>query len=141
MDSERLFAVMTTTRNEIIVEGSQDGVSWRAYPFRYKPGDPRAAPRFAPMHLPRLDWQMWFFSLAEDCESEPAYLAFASRLLEGSPAVLGLLARDPFEGHPPRYVRSRFVDYRFTTRAERAATGDYWVTEPIGDYCFVLARR
>ena len=38
-----LFAVMTTERNEIIIEGSDDGVEWREYAFRYKPGNYRAA--------------------------------------------------------------------------------------------------
>ena len=33
-----LFAVMTTRRPEIIVEGSYDGVIWKAYEFTYKPG-------------------------------------------------------------------------------------------------------
>ena len=33
-----LFAVMTTTRPEIVFEGSEDGVSWRMDQFRYKPG-------------------------------------------------------------------------------------------------------
>jgi lipase maturation factor 1 len=33
-----LFSVMTTTRNEIIVEGSDDGEQWREYEFRYRPG-------------------------------------------------------------------------------------------------------
>ena len=44
VNSYGLFAVMTTTRQEIVVEGSADGVSWQAYEFRYKPGDPFRAP-------------------------------------------------------------------------------------------------
>ena len=39
-----LFAVMTTTRPEIIVEGSEDGQEWRPYEFRFKPGDLRRRP-------------------------------------------------------------------------------------------------
>ncbi len=35
-----LFSVMTTERDEIIVEGSDDGQQWREYEFREdKPGD------------------------------------------------------------------------------------------------------
>jgi hypothetical protein len=34
-----LFAVMTTERDEIIIEGSADGADWREYEFRFKPGD------------------------------------------------------------------------------------------------------
>jgi len=92
------------------------------------------------MHLPRLDWQMWFFALSEDCGEEPAFIAFAARLLDGSPAVSNLLAHDPFAGRKPRYIRSRSEMYRFTTGAERAATGAYWTHEPTSDYCPVLGE-
>jgi predicted DCC family thiol-disulfide oxidoreductase YuxK len=34
-----LFAVMTTSRLEIVVEGSNDGTTWLPYEFKYKPGD------------------------------------------------------------------------------------------------------
>src|SRR5207253_1110375 len=34
-----LFAVMTMTRPEIIVQGSKDGTTWLDYEFKYKPGD------------------------------------------------------------------------------------------------------
>src|SRR5262249_32956627 len=34
-----LFAVMTTDRPEIIVEGSDDGSTWKAYEFKWKAGD------------------------------------------------------------------------------------------------------
>ena len=59
-NSYGLFAVMTTERPEITVEGSDDGETWRPYRFRWKPGELDRRPRFAPLHLPRLDWQMWF---------------------------------------------------------------------------------
>jgi hypothetical protein len=58
-----LFAVMTTERPEIILEGSDDGRSWKPYEFRYKPGDPSRRPRFVAPLEPRLDWQMWFAAL------------------------------------------------------------------------------
>ena len=41
-----LFAVMTTERHEIIVEGSNDGVNWLPYEFKYKPGDVNRRPAF-----------------------------------------------------------------------------------------------
>src|SRR5207247_2542526 len=34
-----LFAVMTTSRPEIILEASNDAVTWLPYEFKYKPGD------------------------------------------------------------------------------------------------------
>ena len=39
-----LFSVMTKERREIIVQGSDDGMTWKSYVFRFKPGDPRRAP-------------------------------------------------------------------------------------------------
>jgi predicted DCC family thiol-disulfide oxidoreductase YuxK len=137
-----LFAVMTTTRREISVEGSDDGVIWRAYRFRWKPGDDLAAPpRFATPHMPRLDWQMWFASLGGTCAGERWYLAFVQRLLEGSPEVLALLADNPFRERPPRFVRSVTWDYRFTTLAEKRATGAWWKREPGEPYCPTLTMR
>jgi len=41
-----LFAVMTTSRPEIVLEGSDDQRSWKAYEFRYKPGDVNRPPPF-----------------------------------------------------------------------------------------------
>ena len=53
VNSYGLFAVMTTTRPEIVVEGSDDGETWRAYEFRYKPGDLHRRPGFvAPAPAP-----------------------------------------------------------------------------------------
>jgi hypothetical protein len=54
------------------------------------------------------------------------------RLLQGSPAVSGLLAKNPFPDAPPKYVRALLFDYRFTDFAERSATGDWWKREPRG---------
>ena len=62
-NSYGLFRVMTTTRPEIIIEGSLDGKNWRPYQFKWKPTDPTQSPRFAGPHMPRIDWQMWFEGL------------------------------------------------------------------------------
>ena len=43
-ESYGLFAVMTRARYEIEFQGSNDGQNWTAYPFRYKPQDPRQPP-------------------------------------------------------------------------------------------------
>src|SRR5262249_2245619 len=80
VNSYGLFAVMTTTRPEIIVEGSDDGENWRPYEFRYKPGNLNRAPRWVQPHQPRLDWQMWFAALG-NYQSNPWLVGFALRLL------------------------------------------------------------
>jgi hypothetical protein len=133
-----LFAVMTTSRPELAVEGTRDGSSWRAYAFRWKPGDPLRAPRFAGLHMPRLDWQLWFAAL-EGADRARWLRHFAARLLQGSPEVLALLAGDPFEGEPPLAVRVRVDDYRFTDLASGRATGAWWRVAP-GPVAFELRR-
>jgi hypothetical protein len=133
VNSYGLFAVMTTTRPEIIVEGSDDLSEWREYAFKWKPGDPSRAPAFVEPHQPRLDWQMWFAALG-DYAHNPWFLAFVLRLLEGSQGVAALLAGNPFPEHPPKYIRAELYQYGFTTLAERRATGHWWKRAPQGLY-------
>ncbi len=128
-NSYGLFAVMTTVRHEIVLEGSNDGSTWTEYEFKYKPGDVRQAPRWIAPLQPRLDWQMWFAALG-GYRSNPWFVNFVLRLLEGSPEVVSLLARDPLAGHPPRYVRALVYDYSFTDWRSR----DWWKRELKGIY-------
>ena len=131
VNSYGLFAVMTTGRPEIILEGSEDGINWREYEFKWKPGDVRRAPRFVAPHQPRLDWQMWFAALGAPL-SNLWLERLRSRLLQGSPAVLSLLKTNPFPQQPPAYVRAVLYHYRFARTAERRATGAWWVRERRG---------
>jgi hypothetical protein len=126
-----LFRVMTTERPELVLEGSRDGVTWKAYDFRHKPGEVNRRPGFvAPFH-PRLDWQLWFAALSP-MESYQWLETLGQRLRAGTPEVLGLLGRNPFSGAPPRLVRAVLYDYRFSTASERRRTGAWWVREPRG---------
>ncbi len=134
-----LFMVMTTSRPEILVEGSEDGAAWRPYEFRWKPGDVTRRPRFVAPHQPRLDWQMWFVALGT-CEENPWVIAFLGRLLQGSHDVERLLLKNPFPNHPPRYIRAVLYEYRFTDSAERRSTGAWWKREEKGLYCPILSR-
>lgn len=140
VNSYGLFAVMTTSRPEIVVEGSNDGVSWLPYEFKYKPGDPKKRPAFIAPHQPRLDWQMWFAALGR-VEENPWFLNFGVRLLQGSPDVLRLLSKNPFPDKPPRYLRATLYDYRFTDLATRRAGGEWWHRREIGPYCPVLSLQ
>jgi predicted DCC family thiol-disulfide oxidoreductase YuxK len=128
-----LFASMTTSRPEIIVQGSNDGETWVDYEFRYKPGNLRQPAHWVAPYQPRLDWQMWFAALS-DYRSSPWFTNFMVRLLQGSPAVVGLLAANPFPGAPPKYVRAELFDYSFTDFAARRATGQWWKRTPRGLY-------
>lgn len=121
-----LFRVMTKERPELRLEGSDDGLTWIPYRFRYKPGDPRRAPVFAGLHMPRLDWQLWFAALEHRGPRRSRWVAdLVERLLEGSPEVLGLLGPNPFPDGPPRFVRVMVADCRFA-RAEERARGLRW---------------
>ncbi len=128
-----LFAVMTTQRPEIVIEGSRDGQNWQAYEFRWKPGDPRRRPGFVAPHQPRLDWQMWFAALG-DYRRNPWVIRLMARLLEGSPDVLRLLASNPFPEEPPEAIRAVVYDYRFTDFRSRRETGNWWRRERMGLY-------
>ena len=137
-NSYGLFAVMTTSRLEIIIEGSDDGLIWRAYEFKYKPGDVKRRPGFVEPHQPRLDWQMWFAALGT-YRHNPWLVNFCVRLLQGSPTVLSLLERNPFPNAPPHYVRAVVYDYHFTDFATRGKTGAWWRRQEKGAYLPALS--
>jgi hypothetical protein len=139
------FGSITRARTEIVIEGTEDpdpgpDSEWQAYEFKGKPGDPmRRPPQVAPYHL-RLDWLMWFVALSPGY-GERWFPALLRRLLEADRATLALLRHDPFAGRAPTFVRARRYDYRFTTRAERRATGAWWVRSPAGYLVGPVARR
>jgi hypothetical protein len=135
-----LFRVMTRTRAEITIEGSNDGEHWSAYAFKWKPGDPNAAPGFVAPYMPRLDWQMWFAALGQ-YDDDPWFVSFLVELLKGSPPVLGLLATNPFPQAPPRYIRAVIADYQFTDLAARRETGAWWLVGPERAYSPAFSLR
>jgi hypothetical protein len=107
-----------------VFEGSADGVSYRAYGYRYMPTEPGSRCPIVAPHHPRIDHLSVY---AGSGMSESDYLASlvgagkpygfspfshaswlhrtAQRLLEGEPSVLGLLGHNPFPEAPPRFVR------------------------------------
>jgi len=133
VNSYGLFASMTTQRIEIDVEGSNDGIDWQSYEFRYKPGNLKRAPVLAEPYQPRLDWQMWFAALG-NFQENVWFQHFALRLLQASPPVLALLKHDPFEGKPPKYIRALAYQYHFSDRQTLLTNGEWWTREPAGDY-------
>ncbi len=135
-----LFAVMTTRRMEIVIQGSNDGQNWQDYEFKYKPGDVyRRPPMIEPLQ-PRLDWQMWFAALG-NYQENPWVLNLMVRLMQQKQPVVRLLARDPFPQTPPHFMRALLYEYRFTTLAERRATGAWWSRELRGAYTPTISLR
>jgi predicted DCC family thiol-disulfide oxidoreductase YuxK len=127
-----LFAVMTTKRNEIVIEGSSDGTEWREYEFRYKPGDVARRPLWNIPHQPRLDWQMWFAAL-DDPKRLFWFSRFLERLLQNEPTVTALLENNPFPDKPPLYVRAKFYEYTYSDSEEKAK-GIWWDRKLLGLY-------
>ena len=132
-----LFAVMTRARYEIEFQGSSDGQAWLAYPFRYKPQNPREAPRLYAPYQPRFDWNLWFASLAGWREN-PFVVRTEVQLLRGSPGVLSLFAGNPFPGKPPREVRAVLWQYWFTDLKVKRAEGLWWRRKFLGLYAPTL---
>ena len=127
------FAVMTTERNEIIIEGSQDGEHWLEYGFKYKPDAVDKPLIWNIPHQPRLDWQMWFAALGKP---QPGgwFEKFMQRLQKGSPDVLALLAHNPFPKQPPAYLRAYLYHFTYTLPDRRAISGHIWNREKLRLY-------
>jgi hypothetical protein len=140
MSGYGLFAVMTTSRPEIIVEGSDDGQQWKAYEFKYKPGDVSRPLSWVAPYQPRLDWQMWFASLS-NYQQNPWFSQLMLRLLEGRPEVIGLLAKNPFPATPPKFIRAETYNYHFTDWSTGRSTGAVWTRSYAGEYFPAVALR
>ena len=121
------FGSITRTRDEIVVEGTDEAVlsestRWREYEFRGKPTDTsRIPPQVAPYHL-RLDWLMWFAAMGSYTE-HPWFVHLMGNLFRNDAPTLSLMRTNPFPDHPPRYVRARLYEYHFTTPEERRLNG------------------
>jgi hypothetical protein len=134
-----LFAVMTRARYEIEFQGTQDGRTWKAYPFRYKPQNPREPPGIYAPYQPRFEWNLWFASLGPWRESVWVALAQA-RLLESSPSVLRLFRANPFPNASPKAVRTVLWQYWFTDPVTKRATARWWERKELGPFTGVVER-
>lgn len=126
-----IFAVMTTRRIEIVIEGSKDGITWQEYCFNYKPSEVNRRPRRISPYQPRLDWQAWFLPFSPYTKSSWLQ-SFIFRLLTGSKHVLALLRINPFGDAPPKYIRALAYEYVFSSAKEKRKTGAWWHREYLG---------
>jgi lipase maturation factor 1 len=135
-----LFGVMTRGRYEIEFQGSVDGQTWIAYPFRFKPQALNQAPGIYAPYQPRFDWNLWFASLGQ-WQDYPIVPRTEIKLLENDKAVLRLFRRNPFPDHAPLEVRAVLWQYWFSTKEEKRKTGLWWRREFIGLYAPTLRRE
>lgn len=140
INSYGLFAVMTEKRYEIVLEGSTDGERWRAFKFKWKPGDLSGKLSFVAPYQPRLDWQMWFAALS-DYRQNPWLARLMVGLIQGNEPVLALMGESPFGNEPPRYIRAIIYRYQFNDWETRKATGDWWRRGDPVPYSPILDRE
>src|SRR5277367_836548 len=139
-NSYGLFAVMTHERYEIEFQGTLDGKTWVAYPFRYKPQAINEAPGIYAPYQPRFEWNLWFASLGPWQQSR--FVVWTEeRLLKNEPDVLVLFASNPFASAPPREVRTIKYQYWFTDMRTKRETGNWWRREEVGQYAPALERE
>ena len=139
-NSYGLFAVMTHERYEIEFQGSLDGKTWIAYPFRYKPQAIDKAPGIYAPYQPRFEWNLWFASLGSWQQSR--FVVWTEeRLLKNEPDVLALFASNPFASATPREVRTVIYQYWFTDMRTKRETGNWWRREELRQYAPALERE
>lgn len=138
-----LFQSMTKERPEILLEISDDGIFWIPIEFKWKPGDLSRRPAQAAPHQPRLDWQMWFAALSpgfiperDSHPNSPTYWfgQFCTRLLQYKQPVWNLLEPPLIPMETVTHVRAKLARYHFTTPEQRRETGQWWRSEPLGQY-------
>ncbi len=115
-----LFAVMTTHRDELVIEGSSDGMQWQELPFKFKPQRLDEAPRWATPHQPRLDWQMWFAALTQSRRGA-VVRQFRGAIVERRAGRVCVARHVAFAEKPPQLIRVLRYRYQFTTPEQRSA--------------------
>jgi hypothetical protein len=126
-----LFAIMTTIRNEIVIQGANDVPGqlalsdWLDYEFYWKPGDTKAMPSQVAPYQPRLDWQMWFAALS-DYRAQAWFVNFCIRILQNNKDVLHLLKNNPYPDAAPKYIRAVVYEYKFNDLETYARSGEPW---------------
>jgi lipase maturation factor len=135
-----LFGRMTHERYEIEFQGSADGKTWIAYPFRYKPQAIDSAPGIYAPYQPRFEWNLWFASLGSWREFR-FVIWTEERLMKNDPDVLALFAKNPFAEAAPKQVRAVIYQYWFTDLRTKRVSGNWWRRELLGDYAPGLERE
>lgn len=134
-----IFAIMTTTRYEIVIEGSNDQHNWKEYLFLYKPSEVTRCPRLVAPFQPRLDCQMWFLPFSR-FGHDAWFVNFLEKLLDGEPSVLKLLRFNPFPEKPPDFIRSIVYVYEFSSKNQKKKSGLWWVRNVVQHYSPIRSK-
>jgi hypothetical protein len=124
------FGSVDSVRHELVIEGTMaddptaPDADWRAYELPCKPGDVTRRPCVLGPYHRRLDWLIWF-SAMEDVPRDPWIVHLVWKLLDGDRTVRELIAVDPFDGYPPKWVRIR----RFVYHLEPLGAKTWWTRD------------
>ncbi len=132
-----------------VFEGSDDGVHWKQYGYRFIPSMPSSRPPFiAPYHA-RLDqWIIYVPMGLHNGSYVGSLLPIATpygiagratmidllvqRILAHDPKVLRQLGHNPFPDAPPKLVRVGLLAMTPTRPSELRATGHWWHIRRVG---------
>jgi hypothetical protein len=128
------FGSVGKERQDIIFEGTDDpalteATQWKEYQFKGQPVSLTRRPPFVAPYQLRLDWQIWFAAMST-AEEYPWTFNFVWKLLHNDQAALGLLASNPFQQKPPRYIRAVLYHYEFAPPGN--PEGAWWKRTPLG---------
>jgi hypothetical protein len=131
------FGSVGKERFEIVFQGTADAepdesADWREYEFPCKPGSLDRRPCWITPYHRRLDWLLWFAAMSRP-ERYPWTVHMVWKLLHNDPTMLDLVAGNPFEEEPPRFIR--VVRYRYSF-----SEGGWWKRERLSVWLPPLAR-
>jgi hypothetical protein len=132
-----------------VYEGSDDGVTWKQYGYRFMPTFVDSRAPFVAPHHPRLDQGLYyagagiqdgslFGSVIGDGNPYSSYTRSSwldrvgQRLLRNDPRFVESFAVNPFPDAPPRYMRVSMVLMTPTSLKDRRETGHWWHIRRIG---------
>lgn len=142
-----VFKDMTRFRIELRFEGSNDGLTWKAYEFEYIPSGNTQTLRFFAPYYPRLDHVMFYETYGigtyNNNPTKPKSIpqnplnpyykrenAWICKFLEGleknNPHITNLLSKNPFEEKPAQFIRVNAFLLNFTSMTEKEKTGNWW---------------
>jgi Lipase maturation factor len=127
-----LFARIDPQRVEAEIEWTIDGERWRPYVMHYKPGPEERRPPIVAPHQPRVDFQLWFFTLGRDGGVHPYFDTLVRRLCTRPAAVAALFLPESMPPGVPAALRVAYYRYRMTDRLTLTRERRYWSRELLG---------
>ena len=132
-----------------VFEGSEDGIEWKPYGYRFMPTTAHSRPPFiAPYHA-RFDQFVYYVGMGVDTGSlfgslypiahpyavythVSSFDLLVQRLLEHDARARGLFGHNPFPDAPPKLMRVSIVGMTPTRVSELRATGRWWHVRRFG---------